>query len=336
MRSFQPQPKVDTMVHLFDHLIKPVLLYGSDVYGYVNLHPKEPKPSDDPKAQFFQQVKKKCPVITAYLNAEDPREKLHLKFCRRILQVHSKTVNLGVYGDLGRVPIFLDQAIHAVKYFYHLILSDENRILKSFYRIVEKLDNSKLVKFARTMHDIIGISIPFNAKHASRNIRCIRKYLYNEFQVYWREMSSTDFAKGKTGNNKLRSYREYKNIFKTEKYIQLCDPVARKHIAQIRLSAHKLNIESGRYNAHNRYIPPAERICNNCTLNKTEDELHFMLECPAYEAQRVVLINHMEAHNVNFATYNVKQKLIWIMSNENLDNLKSLGNFITQAMQIRM
>ena len=335
MRSFQPQPKVETMIHLFDHLIKPVLLYGADVFGYVNLHPKEPKISADPKTQFYQRIRKVCPVISAYLNADYPLEKLHLKFCRRILQVHSKTVNLGVYGDLGRVPIFLDQAVHAMQYFYHLILSDDNRILKSFFRNVERLGDNKFMKFAQAMHNIVGISIPSNAKHASRNISRIKKHLYKEFQVYWWEMTNTNFAKSKNGNNKLRSYREYKNIFKREKYIQLCDPVARKYIAQIRLSAHKLSIESGRYNTQNQYIPPAERICRNCNRNEIEDEMHFILDCPAYGIPRENLLDLIKTDNVNFTSYNPKQKFIWIMSNENLDHLKALGKYITQAMLIR-
>ena len=210
MRSFNPQPKVKTMVHLFDHLVRPVILYGADVFGYVNLKPKIQKHSDDPKTLFFQQIQRQCPVITAYLKADDPMEKLHLRFCRRILQVHSKTVNMGIYGELGRVPIFIDQAIHAMKYVYHLMLSNENKILKSFFSNVEELKTGKALKFAEALHRIIGISNPSNAKHAERNVSLIRKYLFREFQAYWRQMINTPYAKSKKGNNKLRNYKSTK------------------------------------------------------------------------------------------------------------------------------
>ncbi len=35
-------------------------------------------------------------------------------------------------------------------------------------------------------------------------------------------------------------------------------------------------IETGRYNAHNRYIRPEDRICRQCDKNSAEDEFHFI------------------------------------------------------------
>ena len=51
-----------------------------------------------------------------------------------------------------------------------------------------------------------------------------------------------------------------KNNIVYEPYLNLRNFEKRKYIAQLRISAHKLKIETGRYNSHNAYINPEERI----------------------------------------------------------------------------
>ena len=34
-------------------------------------------------------------------------KKLHLKFCKRVLGVHSKSTNIAVFGELGRTPLVI-------------------------------------------------------------------------------------------------------------------------------------------------------------------------------------------------------------------------------------
>jgi hypothetical protein len=334
-RSIGTEVKVGTMLHLFDHLIKPILLYGAEIFGGVSLKTREPKPSSDARKLFFQQVKKTCPIIATYMNADDPLEKLHLKFCRKVLIVHSKTTNLGIYGELGRLPLFIDQIMYTMKYTYHLEFSCENKILNEFYVNAKSMSNNKVVSFAENIHKLANLLPPSNAKEASKNIRLLKKRLEYEFQLYWREMVSTDYAKGKIGNNKLRSYKMYKFNFKMERYLDIPNPVLRRSLSQLRLSAHRLKIETGRYNAQNQYIPPANRICENCEMHESEDEMHFILKCPTYKTQRDKLFMHMVSRNIHFVNYNDVQKFTWLMLNEDLEDLKALANYISEAMALR-
>ena len=48
------------------------------------------------------------------------------------------------------------------------------------------------------------------------------------------------------------------------------------------LSAHRLHIETGRYNK----IPRDNRLCKNFSPKKIEDEVHFLLKCPKYTPMR--------------------------------------------------
>ena len=65
-------------VSLFESLVKPILLYGSDFWGCLKL------PNNNPV------------------------ENLHMQFCRQVLGVQKYTTNYGVLLELGRVPLVLE------------------------------------------------------------------------------------------------------------------------------------------------------------------------------------------------------------------------------------
>ena len=43
-------------------------------------------------------------------------EKLHIKFCKRVLGVHSKSTNLAVIAELGRYPMIIQISTLVIKY----------------------------------------------------------------------------------------------------------------------------------------------------------------------------------------------------------------------------
>ena len=72
-------------IQLFDTLIKPILLYGSDFWGCLPL-PKN-----------------------------NPIENLHLMFCKHLLGVQKHTTTNGVLLELGRIPLSIYAKTNAVK-----------------------------------------------------------------------------------------------------------------------------------------------------------------------------------------------------------------------------
>ena len=74
---------VNTKLLLFDRLVVPILLYGSEVCGIYDM--KE-------------------------------IDKVHIKFCKSILGVRPQTPNLAVFGELGRLPLSLLAKERSFKY----------------------------------------------------------------------------------------------------------------------------------------------------------------------------------------------------------------------------
>ena len=66
------------------------------------------------------------------MNTSDPIEKLHLKFCKVILGVHSWVYNLAVYLELGRdvTVLFLDQITLSMQYINYIENDTEHSLLK--------------------------------------------------------------------------------------------------------------------------------------------------------------------------------------------------------------
>ena len=81
---------------------------------------------------------------------------------------------------------------------------------------------------------------------------------------------------------KLRTYKLFKTDCRIEPYLAL--QKSRKvltKIARFRTSSHSLKIETGRH--HKPIIPAPNRICEKCTSNFVEDEIHCLIVCPGNE-----------------------------------------------------
>ena len=86
----------------------------------------------------------------------------------------------------------------------------------------------------------------------------------------------------------LEEYKNFKDTFIYEKYLDLVPFDLRFFITRLRISAHTLRIHTGRF-GENR-LPRHERICLNCNLNDIEDIYHFVCICPHYRTLRIKYI----------------------------------------------
>ena len=87
---------IKCLLYLFDKMIKPILLYVCKVWGFSN---------------------------------NDILEKIHLKFCKILLNLKTSTPSCMVHGELGRYPIYIDIKIRTLCCWARLIFVKKQIIL---------------------------------------------------------------------------------------------------------------------------------------------------------------------------------------------------------------
>ena len=116
----------------------------------------------------------------------------------------------------------------------------------------------------------------------------------------WLSEINNDTRKDANQSNKMRTYRLFKTIdnYKCEDYLhQVTNARHRIALTKLRLSNHKLAIETGRYSRP--FKKPAERICPICKI-EMEDEYHFLNICPAYQEKRCSLLACVQMSPISF------------------------------------
>ena len=95
---------------------------------------------------------------------------------------------------------------------------------------------------------------------------------------------------------KLWSYADFKRDFFLEKYLLQESLVNRKNLTRLRISSHKLSVETGRFNK----TPLENRLCAMCDKGLVEDEFHFMISCTAYEKPRGHLFKYLSSFTLRW------------------------------------
>ena len=87
----------------------------------------------------------------------------------------------------------------------------------------------------------------------------------------------------------------------------------RRCLTKLRISAHRLHIETGRYQG----IPPHQRLCEQCDSGEVEDEIHFLLCCSKFREERQQLFKTISQSCNNFLQLNPREKFYWLMTSCN-------------------
>ena len=279
--------KIETALKLFDAMIKPILLYGSEVWEpYLDLSP------DDWD---------KCDV-----------EKCYTQFLKQLLGVNRSTTTILVRGELMRHSLQEEILRRNIKYATYINEKSDNSYVKQAYNyelsreLGKTTFHSTINKHAEalfTANNFSPYADPYVNiyKMGTTKIRSITGQL---FQTLWKEKLET--------SSKADTYKTFKTTMKFEPYLRHNNRQERVSYTKLRTSDHKLRIEEMR---HRRPKPPRhERTCHMCQ-NQVEDEIHFLTTCQLYGNQTAYW-NHMVEKCPQIQNMDHNQKFIYIMTQE--------------------
>ena len=115
-------------------------------------------------------------------------------------------------------------------------------------------------------------------------------------------------------SSNLDFYASLKVSFGILPYLTQCiDPKLRKAITKMRISAHKLPVETERYSKAK--TPREERLCPFC-CKSAGDETHYLIECKneIFAKARLLVITHFLSKYPIFSGLDQKQKAQFLLS----------------------
>lgn len=191
---------IDIQLELFDSMVVPILLYGGEVWGCGKL---------------------------------DIVERLHLKFCKFLLQAKSSTPTCMVYGELGRYPIAIACKVRIIQYWGSLLHGNADKYSFIMYKIMyNHFINDKYVlpwvKSVKQILDDCGLSnIWINQEFPSVPwlVNRVKLSLQDQFKQTW--LTSVQ------DSSKCVLYKSFKTDFVLEKYLLNVPFIFRKYITKV-------------------------------------------------------------------------------------------------------
>lgn len=248
---------VDVSLDLFDKLITPIVLYGSEVWGFTG---------------------------------ENIYCKLHLQFCRLLLRAGKSTPACMIYGELGVVSLSYYVNSRMLNYWFKLVTGKTNKLACLMYRLIRKLDKDKAytsnwlqhIKVILNQANLYNVWIgQDNCNMDIKKFKCVAKCRLKEcFTTRWQ--NDIDTCKKNT------FYKYTKLGLNCEKYILTLTPLLRVPLCRFRLSNHNLPIEKGRHMGLTR----EDRKCLKCTTGDIGDEFHYLFVCHFFDEKRRELLSH--------------------------------------------
>ena len=279
---------IPIFLKLFDSLVKPVLLYGSEIWG------------------------------SSIISGNNPINKFTNKFYRTLLGVPRNTSNVGIHAELGRFPIHVNAHQSMVRYWFRLITLPMDRLAAHCYWSL--FDNSNITDpWLNSMSRIINSTGQYyvwsQQKHlASENKNVLRKHkLYICRTLGDLAHQATEENIGK--ETKLDLFNKSKTVNTSAKYLnRIENRKKRSLICKLRLGTLDLEIEKSR----RLNIPRAERVCKLCNSGEIEDVVHFILKCPRLGDVRKNYIMKLSSSVKAFSRLTPEEKIKRLYFNESI------------------
>jgi len=238
----------NVLFRIFDVKIMPILLYGSEVWGF------HPSPDVD---------------------------LVHDRFCKLVLGLRRKSPNIVARGEVGRFSMKVFQYKKIITYWLRLLSQNTNIILKHSYNFQFKMAERGEKCWAFDVKSLL-YKYGFGEVWLQQGVGNIELFT-EQFLRRCKDIDIQTWNENTNAMSKLQFYKQVKIDYCLENYILYVQNMCYiKALSKFRCSSHTLMIEMGRmYN-----IDRNSRFCPFCIVLIIESEFHFCLECPFYASLR--------------------------------------------------
>ncbi len=239
---------VDIQCELFDQLVLPILLYGSEIWG-------------------FQQL--------------DQIEMFYKKFLKNLLKLNRNTANCMVYGEVGRFSLNSMVEKRMINFWLHVCQGKQAKFSHTIYKLLLKLHEkqdfkSKWIVKIKSILDKSGLSNMWDQQTIVN-----KEWLKQCVDRRLKDMDIQNWNSEVNRNRLCTNYKIFKNEVGFEKYLVKLDTIDRINLCKFRCGNHRLPA------AAERYLPMhVNKPCTLCESQDRGDEFHYILVCPAIKQIR--------------------------------------------------
>ena len=115
---FDTDLKPSAILSIFESLVKPVALYGSEIWT-----PYKP----------FYRNKTLDEMFEMSFKSNTEFDKIHAKFCKYVLGVHNKACNFAVFSELGQFPLLISTIMGCLNFWFHILQSGSETLISKAY-----------------------------------------------------------------------------------------------------------------------------------------------------------------------------------------------------------
>ena len=182
--------KTSEKCKLFDTLVLPIMHYCSEIWGE---------------------------------NEAKDIENIHLKFCRKILQVKRSTNLEGLYGELGRLPLLILRKINLIRYWIKIIKLPNSSLVKRMYNSLKyDVDNRTYCDKSNWAFKIKSILENAGLSYLWTN-QTYTTYMFDQIKNRIIDMYKQSWYGKIYNSQRLASYSRYKHSFEIEEYLNCID-----------------------------------------------------------------------------------------------------------------
>ena len=300
---------VHLKVHLFDSLVKPILLYGCEVW-FPSLLATHRCILDNP---FLREL-----------------ETMHKGFLKQCLGLRSSTSDSILMSELNRHPLSYNVLKQTLVFRNKIMDRTDDDLVK--IAMVESISMAKEGKRCWVSHLSRYFPSFLDSEHIPISILdSILPDIHTNSSLPLSAFSVVrDRPDHERSGTKLHVYNSWffnpNNDLTHKFWYNLHRPNQIFMLARFRMGAHRLNVESERWKFP--VIPRSQRICQCCNLGVVEDELH-LLYCPFYTDLRSQYNIHLRG--LGQIDYSMRD----IMNPCNYDGWLSLAGFLLACFKKR-
>ena len=258
---------IDLQLKMFDHTVLPLLLYGSEIWGFENI---------------------------------DQLETFHNDFLRKISNLRNSTPIYTLHGKLGRFPISINIKMRMLGFWISMITGKAEKFSRILYKTLldDEISGIKQYKWVSCIKNILQSTGKNDIWLSQKvdNIRSVKSQVQQTLKDQYRQEWAAQLEKSSKGIN----YRLIKNELCLKELHMKFKKSVYKPISQYRSGNHKLPVEIGRWEK----ILYNQRICPKCPERTLGDEYLYLLECEYYKHSREKYIKRYYYLHPNILKFN--------------------------------